>query len=56
VAICNPSFSSSPRRPAKAIEIVRAQFLASANIEALRRASKELLKALKLAPGQLVRA
>jgi hypothetical protein len=42
--------------PAKAMEIVRAQFQVDADIEVLGRTSEELLNALKLAPGQLVRA
>ena len=41
--------------PAKAVEIVRAQVQVNANIEVLGRASEELLNALELAPGQLVR-
>lgn len=42
--------------PAKATEIGRAQVQVNATIEALGRASEELLNALELAPGRLVRA
>jgi len=42
--------------PAKAIEILRAEVHVNAKIEVLGRVSEELLNALKLAPGQLVRA
>jgi hypothetical protein len=41
--------------PAKAVNIVGAEVQVNANIEALGRASEELLNALKLAPGQFIR-
>ena len=41
--------------PAKAVKIVGAELQVNANIEALGRASEELLNALKLAPGRFIR-
>jgi hypothetical protein len=41
--------------PARAVKIVEAEVQVSANVEALGRASEELLNALKLAPGQFIR-
>ena len=40
---------------AKAMRIVGAEVQVNANIEALGRASNELLNALKLAPGEFIR-
>jgi len=41
--------------PARAVKIVGAEAQVNANVEALGRASEELLSALKLAPGQFIR-
>jgi len=41
--------------PAKAVRIVGAEVQVNANIEALGRASEELVNALKLGPGQCIR-
>jgi hypothetical protein len=41
--------------PARAIKIIGAEVQVNVNIEALGRASQELLNALKLAAGQFIR-
>jgi hypothetical protein len=41
--------------PAKPVKIIGAEIQVNANVEALGRASEELLNALKLAPGQFIR-
>jgi len=42
--------------PARAVKIVGGEVQVNANIEAFGRASEELLNALRLAPGQFIRA
>lgn len=42
--------------PARAVKIVGGEVQVNANIEAFGRASKELVNALRLAPGQFIRA